>query len=673
MIDNVDYIKDFYGRRKNIIFPALLFIAVFLLFSRILSNNFVYDDLTLVVSNRNIIGDVINPVYYFTHGDALRPYDPANLDIYRPLSVWFLALEHWIFGMDSSYFHLVNLLLHSANTVLFFIFLKKFFPGSILPFAGSLFFGLHPVTTETVAWVNQQTALWSWFFSFLTLLAGLSRTGEVRLPREVGLRKIFILFALSFAAVFSKEQAVVLPLIYLLCLIYFNLKNDRAYKASLKSGWKEFGILTFSVILYLLFRAVFLGSFVQQEPWGGGRYSMFLTMVNGFAYYLRLLVWPHPLSINYDSFPIARVVMDNNVVFSALILFLIIFAAIILMRRLPLFSLGFFWVFITLLPVSNFILPTKQIINERFLYFALPGFIIATLSVVTFFIRKLSKSDFNGVLLKSDFKTFVCSAALVIISTWILIVFPFLTYARLGDWKNELMLWKHELKVSPQSWRTQKNYAWALEMENRTKESIKYLENSLKLSHNPDLALKSINALVIAETRIGNTKRAVEFALDGLKNFPDNDALLYSLGQAYLKDKVYGDAEKIFLRLSEKNNGEDVALFFAILSKKLGGKKDEEIKTDVAKIKNTRFQEQALFLIQARKKMLDEKWQEAIQLFITTLRIARPPIIEPPLWLAESFEKSGEKEKALAVYDLTFSIYPLSIDAVQGIKRLEQN
>ena len=73
-----------------------------------------------------------------------------------------------------------------------------------------------------------------------------------------------------------------------------------------------------------------------------------------------------------------------------------------------------------------------------------------------------------------------------------------------------------------------------------------------------------------------------------------------------------------------------------------------------------------------REKMLEENWKKAAFLLTEALKNSQPPILEPYLWLAESFEKSGEKEKALAVYDLTLSLYPLSIDALQGIKRLEQ-
>jgi len=193
----------------------------------------------------------------------------------------------------------------------------------------------------------------------------------------------------------------------------------------------------------------------------------------------------------------------------------------------------------------------------------------------------------------------------------------------------------------------------------------------LELAHNSDLALKSVNVWAIAYIRANKPQKAVEIISEALKDFLDNDALLYTLGQAHLKNKQYGEAEKIFLRLSEKNNDEDVALFFAVLSQKLEGKKDEE-KINIAKIKNPRFREQALLLIQGREKMLEKKWQEAVSLFITGLKITQSPIIEPYLWLAESFEKSGEKEKALAVYDLTLSVYPLSIDALQGIKRMEQ-
>ena len=661
---------------KNIVLPAIIFIAVFSLFSRSLQNNFVYDDKFRIVANQTI-KKTINPIYYFTHPDAGRPLDGIEPDVYRPLSLWFLSLEYKMFGSDPFYYHLLNLLIHSGNAVLFFLLLKKILGKEFMAAFGALLFGVHPVTTESAAWAIQQNNLWSWFFALLVLNSAFSKSNKFFNKNRI---KLLMLAILSFVSVFSKEQAVVLPFIYFLCLFYFKSGIFHTFKDIFKSGWKEFGAIIFPVVLYILFRAIFMGSFVQQEPWGSGRYSIFLTMVNGFVYYLKLLVWPYPLSVNYDAFPIVRGLADNYVIFSIFILALIIFTAIILWRRLPLFSLGIFWIFVVLLPVSNFILPTKQIINERFIYFALPGFIISVLGLfsyqarILFFEQTKHSNILKNIGMFCERKRVNYIGYAILIAAAVLIIltaFSTLTFMRLGDWKNELTLWEHEIAIKPNDWRNQKNYAWALESENKTKESIKHYEFSLELAHNSDLALKSVNVWAIAYIRANKPQKAVEIISEALKDFPDNDALLYTLGQAHLKNKQYGEAEKIFLRLSEKNNDEDVALFFAVLSQKLEGKKDEE-KINIAKIKNPRFREQALLLIQGREKMLEKKWQEAVSLFITGLKITQSPIIEPYLWLAESFEKSGEKEKALAVYDLTLSVYPLSIDALQGIKRMEQ-
>ena len=705
--------KEFYENNKKVILPAIIFIAVFLLFSPILANDFVYDDIFLVVINRNI-QNIANPVYYFTHGDALRPYDPENLDIYRPLSVWFLAIEHLFFGMDSFYFHLVNLVLHAVNTVLFFFLLKKFIKNDAFSLVGALLFGFHPVTTETVAWVNQQTALWSWFFSFAVLIIAFSELNRIL---NKTWKKILTLVILSFAAAFSKEQAVILPLIYLLCLLYFKLKIFNSFKDLFKSGLREFWAITFSALLYLLFRAIFLGSFVQQEPWGGGRYSMFLTMINGFAYYLKLLIWPYPLSVNYDSFPIARSMADSGVIFSALILALIISMAIALWRRLPLFSLGIFWIFTVLLPVSNFILPTKQIINERFLYFALPGFIISMLSAFNYFVQKQRptvilppkanlalggsgseesipfrnnsnigffaglrmtclKKHSNilqnvGMFFERKWVNYILQAIPVTAAVLILITFSTITFMRLGDWKNELTLWEHEVAIRPNDWRNQKNYAFALETNNKTIEAIKHYEKSLKLAHNKDLFVRSANALSLAHIRAEQTKNAFNLLANAIKVFPAEDAFIYTLGQVFLKEKKYTAATRVFNDLWQKNN-DDMSFFFKILSKKLDGQSEKNMKLETEKIKNPVFRRQAAVFILAREKMLEENWKKAAFLLTEALKNSQPPILEPYLWLAESFEKSGEKEKALAVYDLTLSLYPLSIDALQGIKRLEQ-
>ncbi|MGB9598695.1 MAG: glycosyltransferase family 39 protein, partial [Minisyncoccales bacterium] len=293
-----DKIKDIFKEKKELIFPGLLFLIVIVVFSRITFNDFVYDDWGTILGNP-IINIELSPISYFKNPKALMPIiNSQPADVYRPLFNWFLSLESHLFGPDPFYFHLISLLLHAANALLFFFLLEKIFKNSFLSFLASLVFALHPLTTESVAWASQQAGLWAWFFSFLALNLIFIEEKKDNLFFDKEWKKVILLAIFSFGAVFSKEQAVILPF---LCLLSFLV-----FKKSMRKHWLEIGAIFLPVIFYFIIRLELLGSLAQMEPWGGGRYVIFLTMLKGFLYYFKLFVWPHPLSVVYDSFPLEK-------------------------------------------------------------------------------------------------------------------------------------------------------------------------------------------------------------------------------------------------------------------------------------------------------------------------------------------------------------------------------
>ena len=76
-----------------------------------------------------------------------------------------------LFASDAAGYHLTNLLLHVANTLLVFV-LAKWLTGSVWRggFVAGLF-ALHPLHVESVAWVAERKDVLSTFFWLLALLS----------------------------------------------------------------------------------------------------------------------------------------------------------------------------------------------------------------------------------------------------------------------------------------------------------------------------------------------------------------------------------------------------------------------------------------------------------------------------------------------------------------------
>jgi hypothetical protein len=144
---------------------------------------------------------------WHTVGWAFRTYQEG---IWHPLTWLSLALDHAIYGLDARGFHLTNLLLHVANTVLVFVVWCRL-TGAVAraAFVAALF-GLHPMHVESVAWVTERKDVLSTFFWLLTMLA---YTRHAR----VGTVGAYVLVAVAYAlGLLAKPMLVTLPFVLLL-------------------------------------------------------------------------------------------------------------------------------------------------------------------------------------------------------------------------------------------------------------------------------------------------------------------------------------------------------------------------------------------------------------------------------------------------------------------------
>ena len=116
-------------------------------------------------------------------------------------------LNYRISGLDPASYHWLNLLLHLANTALVFAFVGALAPGRMWTIvATSLFFGIHPMHVESVAWIAERKDVLYAFFYLIGLLAYLR---YLRALQWGWLGATFAAFVLSVA---SKPAAIVFPL-----------------------------------------------------------------------------------------------------------------------------------------------------------------------------------------------------------------------------------------------------------------------------------------------------------------------------------------------------------------------------------------------------------------------------------------------------------------------------
>lgn len=105
---------------------------------------------------------------------------------YRPLIGVSYLFDKYVWLLDTRLMHLDNLLFHLANAFLVYSLACQLLPLSssqrrTIPLVASLIFGMHPLTTESVAWISGRTDVMSGTFVLLSarFLLKYRETGKV--------------------------------------------------------------------------------------------------------------------------------------------------------------------------------------------------------------------------------------------------------------------------------------------------------------------------------------------------------------------------------------------------------------------------------------------------------------------------------------------------------------
>ena len=194
-------------KKRSLLETLSLPLLSFFLLLPLLGYGFLSDDFPLIVANPRLqswslfFQNLLTPFFSFPTNPQLHYWRPATLLSY--------ALELRLWGISPWGFHLTNILLHTANTLLLYLLLKRFRPEGPLPWTASLLFLLHPAHGENIAWISGRTDLLAFLFLALSLLFRLEYE-----ERKRGLSISLLFFTL---ALLSKEAALLfLPLLFLL-------------------------------------------------------------------------------------------------------------------------------------------------------------------------------------------------------------------------------------------------------------------------------------------------------------------------------------------------------------------------------------------------------------------------------------------------------------------------
>jgi tetratricopeptide (TPR) repeat protein len=187
-------------------------LTTFIVYSNSLDNGFVnWDDDKYVYSNKDI--------RQLDGQSVLGFFTTYYLRMYQPIPMISYALDYKMGGLNARTYHRTNCIFHLLNVLLVFCFILLLTKQMAIAAISALFFGVHPLHVESVAWISERKDLLCSFFYLGSLIAYI-----LYRKRNSNYRLYFLSILFFLLSLFSKSAAVTLPLILVLTDHYLNPK-----------------------------------------------------------------------------------------------------------------------------------------------------------------------------------------------------------------------------------------------------------------------------------------------------------------------------------------------------------------------------------------------------------------------------------------------------------------
>ncbi|HWP37156.1 MAG TPA: tetratricopeptide repeat protein [Gemmatimonadales bacterium] len=497
----------------------------FLVFLPSLGNQFVNWDDT--------VNFVKNPNYRGLGWSNLRWMATTSLmGQWIPLTWLTLAIDYVIWGLNPFGYHLTNTLFHCATAVAWYFVARRLLALSMPSLsrdaatvgasAAALFFAVHPLRAESVAWVTERRDVVSGLFFMLTVLAYLlARSGETY--SRSWLRTSVAFYAL---AGLSKSIVVSLPLVLLLLDVYPLRRFHR-------------GLGRASALIPLIAEKApyfAIAAFTGLMAFWAQRTNNFLTSLETLPlldrvpvvlyslwFYLWKTIAPANLSPLYEL-PIKVSFLDPRFLGPAVAILLFAASLLTLRRRWPAGAIAAAIYAVMLAPVSGAVHNGHQLVHDRYSYLPCLPWALLFGAGVAFMMQTARR----GVIRAS-----IAKLALVTAAAWLLSLGT-LAAQQATVWRDDDTLWRFALEGDPSCSICYANLGVALSERGLIELAIPQFERSIALR--PD-RVRIRGNLGVALMRMGRPADAlVEFQKvrarypDDLNNRNNIAAALMRLG-----------------------------------------------------------------------------------------------------------------------------------------------
>lgn len=626
------------GERRLVIgICVALALLVWIAFGQTIHFGFVnFDDDVYVYRNPQVTQGL-------TPSGARWAFTHVHSSNWHPLTWLSHMLDVQVYGLNAGGHHATNLLIHAATAILLFLLLRRMTGFGWRSAFVAAVFAIHPLRTESVAWIAERKDVLSGFFFVLTLAA------YFWYARRAWLLGRYAVVVISLScALMAKPVAVTIPFVLLLLDCWPLKRWDPLEVRSIP--WRV--IIEKIPLLALSAGLCVITVFAQEKA--VSPIPLVARIDNAavsYIIYLREMIYPTGLVVFYpfpeNGLPLWEIIGA----FALLIgISVCVFAA---RRRQPWLLFGWLWYLGMLVPMIGILQVGAQAHADRYTYLPQIGLYVALAWTVA----------------ESGIRWNQHRPLLSVASAAVLVALLICTRKQVSHWRTSDTLWTRALAFTSGNVIAENNLGNALLDEGKLDEAIVHFENARQIKpEDPKAAFNLGNALI----QKGRLSDGVENLSQALQFRPDYAEAHVNLASALLKADKIDDAIDHYQKALQIEPGQVMAwndLGYALLQK---GKVDEAVS---CLQKSTQLNpKQAVTWNNLGNAMIQQgKVGDAIADYGIALQL-KPNYPEANYNLGTALVQKGKMDDAVSHFELALQLKPDYASAAYniGVARLHQ-
>ena len=470
---------DFFSPLTNKKVLVIISIVSCIIYFNVLFNGFVWDDIPFILNNPDV--HKFNLLNFFNENSFNRE------GYYRPLSAMYFSVMYALFGTNAFFYHFFQVLLHTLNTFLVFMLLQRFFKKQVALIL-TLFFLLHPIQVESVAFIGASQSVLFFFFGIIAL--------SLSIKEKLQTKSFFLIALLLLMSLLFKETAVIFIVVILAYQYIF--KKERFIKF--------FSVSSIVIALYSVIRFVIGGVYFEKiESVPIAKLTLLERLVNIpeiISYYLKTVLFPLNLAVNQQW-------TVNNLTFQQFYIPLVISILFLFL----LFVMGSFsykknkeihrvFIFFTFWFILSFcmllqIFPLDMTVADRWFYLPMVGLVGMTGCIAQ--IVKVQNKTISSVIL---------IGIIILLS-----ILSIRTMVRNVNWNSQTSLYAHDILIED-NYENRNNYAAGLSADGRWQDALINIKKSVEYYPYES----NLRGLGVAYSRTGNNDKAIEYLNKALQS-----------------------------------------------------------------------------------------------------------------------------------------------------------